>query len=336
MMQACAEWNDPSPEQFFTEIVPRGAPAILRGHAASWPMTRAAEGGDEALANHLKGFASSAPALTFIGPPEIAGRFFYTEDMKGLNFERVLLQVGDVLDRILAQRSAPRPLSIYAGGVPVRTHLPGLEVQNRSPLIDPAGHNLISLWIGNRTRIAAHWDLPQNLVCVVRGRRRFTMFPAEQVANLYVGPLDFTLAGQPCSMVDFAAPDFERFPRFRLALDSAQEALLEPGDALYMPSLYWHHVEADDSFGAMMNFWWRNGPSHLVTPMLTLIHALLTLRDLPEDERARWQAMFAHYIFEANGDPFAHLPDHARGVFGPQTPQTLHAIKEHLLASLKR
>lgn len=335
-MQACAEWNCPSPEVFFSEIKPRGMPAILRGHCLAWPMTQKGLEGDQALAGYLKGYASGAPALTFIGSPKIEGRFFYTADMQGLNFERAHLPVGETLERILSQKGAAAPASIYAGGVPVRSHLPGLEQHNRTPLIEPSGHNLISLWIGNRTRIAAHWDLPQNLVCVVHGRRQFTLFAPEQVANLYVGPLDFTLAGQPCSMVDFAAPDFDKFPRFAAALEAAQLAELEPGDALYIPSLWWHHVRAEDEFGAMMNYWWRDGPQHLVTPMLTLTHAMLTLRDLPPDERARWRAMFDHYIFEANGDPFAHLPDHARGVFGPQTPETVRAIRAHLLASLQR
>lgn len=335
-MHACAEWNNPTAETFFGTIKPTGQPAILRGHAGHWPMTQKGLESADALVAYLKGFATQAPALAFIGPPEIAGRFFYTPAMTGLNFERVKQSIGETLDRLLALRGQPRPPSIYAGAVPVRSHLPGLERDNRSVLVDPAGNNLISLWVGNRTRIAAHWDLPQNLICVVAGQRRFTLFPAEQVANLYVGPLDFTLAGQPCSMVDFHAPDFEKYPRFRDALAIAQEAVLEPGDALYIPSLWWHHVEADQDFGAMMNFWWRDGPPHLISPMLTLAHAVLTLRDLPPDERARWRAMLLHYIFEENGDPFAHLPDHARGVFGPPTPQTFAAIREHLAASLKR
>ena len=93
---------------------------------------------------------------------------------------------------------------------------------------------LASLWIGNRGRTAAHWDLPQNLACVIKGRRRFTLLPPEQVKNIYVGPLDFTLAGQPSSLVNFRAPDFEAFPRFRDAIANAQIAELGPGDALYL------------------------------------------------------------------------------------------------------
>ena len=45
-------------------------------------------------------------------------------------------------------------------------------------------------------------------------------FPPEQVANLYVGPLDHSPAGMPMSLVDFAKPDFERFPGLRLAFEA--------------------------------------------------------------------------------------------------------------------
>ena len=205
------------------------------------------------------------------------------------------------------------------------------------PLLEAGRERLTSLWIGNRSRTAAHWDLPQNLACVVAGRRRFTLFPIDQVANLYVGPLDFTPAGQAISLVDINDPDFGRHPRFREALAHAEVAELEPGDALYMPSLWWHHVETLGDFGAMVNLWWRDGPDYMATPMLTLFHALLTLRDLPENERASWRVLFDHYIFQTgDGDPMAHVPVDARGVFAPMNPGIMQRLKAFLSRPLLR
>ncbi|MFX8258165.1 cupin-like domain-containing protein, partial [Acinetobacter baumannii] len=85
-------------------------------------------------------------------------------------------------------------------------------------------------------------------------------------------------AGQPISLVDLAAPDLARFPRFAEALPHAQVVTLEPGDALFIPSQWWHGVEGLDPINALVNFWWRQTPAFMDTPLNTLMLALLTLR----------------------------------------------------------
>src|SRR5438046_2841198 len=88
-----------------------------------------------------------------------------------------------------------------------------------------------------RGRASPPAALPHKLASVTAGSRRCTWIPIEQIDNLYIGPIDNKLAGQPISLVDFAQPDFERFPKFREAIAHAEIAELEPGDTLYMPSL---------------------------------------------------------------------------------------------------
>jgi hypothetical protein len=44
--------------------------------------------------------------------------------------------------------------------------------------------------------VQTHFDLPSNIACVVGGLRRFTLFPPEQLPNLYVGPLEFNISAQ--------------------------------------------------------------------------------------------------------------------------------------------
>jgi hypothetical protein len=178
--------------------------------------------------------------------------------------------------------------------------------------------------------------LPQNLACVVAGRRRFTLFPPNQIHNLYVGPLDFTLAGQAISLVDIDGPDLEHFPRFAMARDAAQTAELGPGDALYIPSLWWHAVASLNELGAMINFWWRDADPPLLTPLNALYHAVVTMKNLPPNELAAWRILFDHYIFGANGDPAAHLPEATRGILGRRTPDLVARVKKLLVEVLSR
>ena len=137
-------------------------------------------------------------------------------------------------------------------------------------------------------------------------------------------------------MVDFSSPDLERFPRFAEALDNAQVAELEPGDAVFVPSLWWHHVEGLAPFNVLVNYWWRDAPSYLGQPEDALFHAILALRDLPGADKARWRALFDHYVFTNGADVTQHLPPEARGILAPLDAETAGQIRAKLLRSLSR
>ena len=323
-------------ERFEREIAAKGEPAIFRGLVADWPVVEASRQGVEALAAMLREAASQEPFETWFGEPEIEGRFDYNADLTGFNFERKLATVDQLLDLLLRQRGHERPYSMYAGGVPIRKHLPRLVPTIPVPMLDMQRDTLISLWLGNRTRTATHWDVSRNLACVVAGRRRFTLFPPDQLKNLYVGPLAFTLAGQPISMVDIDDPDLETYPRFAEALKTARGAELGPGDAIYIPSMWWHNVHSLEDVGMLVNFWWREGEPPNLSPINALYHAAITMRNLPPAELAAWRNMFDHYIFEDDGDPAAHLPEKARGVLGKHGPELVARVKKLLIEVLSR
>lgn len=324
-----------SPDEFHADIVPQHRPVILQGLVDDWPAVRRARESSAALQELLRSAAGSEPVETFVGPPEIQGRFFYRDDMRGFNFERVQITPEKLLQRLADHLDDQAPPGIYAGGAPVQKSFPGLLEQHPMPLLDAFPDRLVNAWLGNRTRTAAHWDLASNLACVVSGRRRFTLFPTDQVHNLYAGPPTFTPSGQAISLVDFHAIDDEKFPRFRTALEHAVVAHLEPGDVLFIPSMWWHHAESLDPFGFMVNYWWRNAPPYMFTPLITMFHALLTLRGLPEAELESWRTIFDHYIFERNGDPMEHLPEHVHGVFGDLNPSQVRSLKDYLAKSLR-
>lgn len=329
-----------APEAPAADALPAGvlaseAPVLLRGLVAHWPLVQAARHSDGAFCEHLRRFGAERPVGLWRGPPSIGGRFFYNERFDGFNFERVVGRFGDLLDELLAQADHPAPPALYLGSTELDGSFPGLRAAHDLPSLrahDPQ----VSLWLGNRTRVALHFDLPDNVACVVAGRRRFTLFPPEQVANLYVGPLDLTPAGQPISLVDHAAPDLERFPRYAQALPHACVFDLSPGDALFIPSQWWHGVESLAPVNALVNFWWRSTPPYMDTPLNTLLLALLSVRDLPPHQRRAWRALFDHYVFDADDSTAAHLPPHARGVLGPIGDDTARRLRAFLLNRLNR
>jgi hypothetical protein len=309
-------------------------PVVLRGLVTHWPMVRAARESEQAAIRYLGGFCRDATVGAMLGEPDIDGRFFYNEDLSGFNFRSARLRLDSVLEDLGRYATSAHPPSIYVGSTTIDTALPGFREHND---IDLGGRNaLASIWIGNRARIAAHHDLPDNLACVVAGHRRFTLFPPEQIANLYVGPLDLTPAGQAISLVDFARPDYARFPRFAQAAQAARVAELAPGDAVFIPSMWWHHIESLDSFNALVNYWWRQSPAYMDAPIGALMLAIMTVRDLPPAQRTSWQNLFQHYVFDADANTTAHIPEHSRRSLGPLTDEMVRDMRARLIARLNR
>lgn len=92
-------------------------------------------------------------------------------------------------------------------------------------------------------------DLSHILHTQFGGRKRVLMFPFKEQHKLYRKPFEVL------SMADFSnyyqegKLDFEKFPALKLA--EGYDFILEPGDTLFMPAGYWHHMEYLDSGFAM-------------------------------------------------------------------------------------
>jgi len=303
-----------SPGDIPPDILAAAEPVLMKGLVSAWPSVAAAREGTASLLDYLRGRGRNQDVLAFRGLPGMRGRYFYNDDFSGFNFEKITTTLESLLDYFAGPGSRDDQAHLYLGSTPVDECFPGFRPENDIALGDVKP--VVSVWMGNRSRIAAHFDTPENLACVVAGRRRFTLFPPEQLANLYVGPVDFTPAGQAISLVDFADPDYAAYPRFEQALEASMTADMEPGDVLYLPSMWWHHVEALDTFNVLVNYWWQPSRHATGNPLNVLIHALLSIRDLPPAQRRAWAGMFDHYVFATEDADFSHIPPGRLGVLG--------------------
>ena len=308
-------------------------PFVVRGLVADWPLVQAGlQSADEAR-DYLVARRRDVPFTVAMGETGGGERLFY-DDAMGMNFRTGRGRLDDILRQMAARENDPDCPAVYLASIDTGQFFDGLEEEHPIPLGD---RDLVrSIWIGTRTRVAAHNDFPDNLACVAVGQRRFTLFPPDQFPNLYLGPVDNTPAGRAISMVDFHTPDLVRFPRFREALRHAQTADLSPGDALFIPSMWWHHVEGLAPFNVLMNYWWRDTPRWLGQPQDALNHALLSIRDLPAEEKRIWRQLFDHYVFANDAAVTDHIPAEARSVLAPLTPESAGRIRNFLLMQLGR
>lgn len=312
----------------------RTEPLLIRGLVADWPVVAAARASDAAFVDYLLRFDCQAIVPVSAGPASLKGRIFYNEGFTGLNADQGNAHFRTFAGQVLEHGGKEDPPLIYMASMDVDEVIPGFQSENVIPF--GAHAPIVSLWMGTRSRIAAHNDLPLNIACVVAGKRRFTLFPPDETANLYPGPFELTPAGRPISLVDFHAPDLERFPRFARAWGNARVAELEPGDALFIPSMWWHQVEATGRVNALINYWWRTVPKWMGTPQDALSHAMMTLRDLPAAEKQIWRDIFEHYVFGNDETTIAHIPEAIRGILAPMDPDMARRVRAYLTGRLGR
>lgn len=329
------EYTHVDRRMFDEEIRPLGEPAVFRGLGADWPVVQAAKRGHEAAIDYFRGFGTGGNEVhAIIGAPEIGGRFFYTPDYRGMNFTRGTVTFDAFLDRLLRDRATEEPFAIAVQSAIIPELLPGFVDANRTPLVD--AHVQPRLWIGNTIRVAPHYDLMENVGVVAIGRRRFTVFPPDQLPNLYVGPIEYTPASTPVSTVDIANPDLELFPRYAEAARHAQVAELDEGDAIYIPFHWWHAVDSLARVNAFVNYWWNKAQPGLGNPYDALMFGLYAFRGMPDDQRAVWRMVFDNFVFMTEGDPVAHLPEEAKGVLGPITPEKLAKMRATIQQMIAR
>lgn len=322
--------------QFYTDITPAQQPIIIRGFADHWPLVNAAKKSANDFARYINQFYRGQKTQMVVAPPAANKRFYYNDEMTGVNFlsgeERIDLFLGRLLE-LIDRQVYP---AIAMQSTPISDILPGLREANSTDFFTDVEPRL---WLGNEGIVNTHYDGVDNLACVVAGRRRFTLFPPEQTANLYPGPINFTPAGAPTSLVNLDAPDLQRFPLFEQALAGAYSAELEAGDAIFIPMLWWHHVESVAKVNGLINYWWNSNSTAKAespSPIDSLNIALLAMRNLSHSQRQAWRHLFDHYLFQQKIDPKSYIPEHQQHILGDLSPEYVRSIKDYFSKKLQK
>lgn len=295
-------------------LVKAQKPVVLKGLVKHWPLVQMAKENPTQMLQYIVDHDSGTEVDAIMLRPECGGRVFYNETLDGFNFIKNRLPLSKVLEQLARYTQFPSPPSVAVQSALMSQCLPSVLAEHAMPIL-PADI-VPRIWVGNKITTPTHIDGSDNIACVISGRRQFVLFPPELITNLYIGPLDFAPTPSPISMVNLREPDFNRYPNYSIALEHAQTAILEPGDAIFIPNLWWHHVESLDQINILMNYWW--GGSNFSTadktsPYGLMMQALLSFKDLPPAQRQAWGHVFQHYVFSPE-HPAAHLPERLHGV----------------------
>lgn len=239
------ERSDVTVDIFRSEIIPAGKPVILKGIVKDWNAVDAATAGNSDISNYLVDQATAQPVSIFRGNSDIEGRYFYDESLKGFNFDRAELPFKSFFNELLTLENQASSSGLYMGAQFIAQVFPNLASSFALPLV-PSGTQP-RIWIGNQSVVSTHFDTDRNIACVVAGKRQFTLFPPQQIANLYPGPIEHNMAGPQVSLPNPEAPDLEKYPKFELAQPHGMTAELNPGDGIYIPPLWWHSRSGEKS-----------------------------------------------------------------------------------------
>ncbi|WP_158970225.1 cupin-like domain-containing protein [Paraglaciecola sp. L3A3] len=336
-MQKVKEYNISAANVSLENIIKNShQPVVFKGLVSDWQSVKEARKSNECLNKYLTQLSSkpSNRIEAYEATEESNGRYFFGNSFDEFNFNKVAYSFTDFLQKIqyISQQNSNKT-SIYAGGKQLSKHLDNFARDNALSYdfgrpVEPR------VWLGNSSVISTHFDTTDNIACLVSGKRTFTLFPTEQVKNLYPAPFNHTIAGAAVSMVDICNPDFEQHPLYQEALDNAFVAELEPGDAIYIPLLWWHNVRSEGDLCMLVNYFWTADTRKLESPMNFLYHGLYTLSHLSPEEILSWKALIDHFVFKTNGEPMTHLPTNNQGIFGEITAEHAYDIRDLVLREM--
>lgn len=330
-LSAPNEYHDLSRDEFEALIQNTYQPFVIRRVAKDWPIVTASDDAFRYLQTQARESDSEIENVRLTRVPKSSQKkMFYREDMRAMNFGIAELSLKNCFAR-MERKIDDADYAVQS--TPLSKLFKSMLKQHHTHLLDSFRKPLI--WFGHGLKIAAHFDEADNLAIVGAGKRRFTLFPPEQIANLYVGPIDHTPAGQAVSLVDINEPDLNRFPNYVYAYENALSVELNAGDGIFIPTPWWHHVEALSKFNVLLNYWWSDRRVSTATPVVALLHAIQSFNTMESNRKEAWKTLLGHYL----GEPEkvrGHIPEHAQGILSDMDIDLIKNLDAYIKQELNK
>ncbi len=225
--------SDITPQDFYRRYIKTRKPVVLTDHARSWP----------AVKKWSLEFFAALDATVYLEQGNVMQE---ETTFKETGFKAYIQQL------MTASETNDGGDVEYLSVFDIFNSFPQLrEDVDFSLMGQYKRRNLISGWIGpSGTVTGYHIDWADNLFVQLYGRKRFYMVSPDQSRNMY--PSAKYDSGSTLSQVDAINYDEKRFPKF--AKVNALTTTLEPGEMLYNPRGWWHHVESLDKSISVNNF----------------------------------------------------------------------------------
>src|SRR5262249_2337338 len=138
------------------------------------------------------------------------------------------------------------------------------------------------------------------LVALLAGDSRITVVPPDNMADMYPAPLESCAGEAIVSRIPLLQFDARRFPCAVRQLAKGRVAELHPGEVLYIPPLWWHHVESNRLTVTIDAVVPPVSRTQLDELTVNLIRGILAYGELPQSLRLRYRAFYHEVLF---GEP---------------------------------
>jgi hypothetical protein len=217
-----------SREEFFDRYYTANVPVVITDALQGWP-----------------GLAHWSPSYfkDHFGDVDVevtAGRDADPECDANVKDHAQTVRLGAFCDRVTAAGATNDFYLVANNRAPERPALKPLFDDVRGPheyLDDKREDGWTSMWFGPAGTVTPlHHDTANVLFCQVFGKKKLILVPAFELLTTRA-----VHHGVYCS-IDPENPDLDAFPEF--AGVSRKEAIVSPGEALFIPVSWWHHVRA--------------------------------------------------------------------------------------------